>query len=64
MNNFYKFGYVDLENRVSRVFNCTAPNLDVAFYFFGKEMERRHGYNAPDKLALSEVRENGVEIAW
>ncbi len=63
-NNEYKFGYVVLEYGISRVFNCKAQNLEKAFNIFGKEMERQFGYNAPDKLILVEVRENGLEVDW
>ena len=63
-NNEYKFGYVVLEYGITRVFNCKANNLDKAFGIFGKEMERQYGLDAPDKLVLVEVRENGIEVDW
>lgn len=63
-NNEYKFGYVMLAQGISRVFYCDAPNLDVAFTYFGKEMEKLFGFDAPEKIMLIEVRENGIEVEW
>ena len=60
----YRFGYIDLENSWTRVFECSAPNLDFAFYLFDAEVKRRHGYDAPKKIGLIEILENGISIDW
>ena len=60
----YRFGYVDVVNGWTRVFECNAYDLNGAFYLFGTEMEIRHGRNAHERLILLEVLENGVSVNW
>ena len=62
--NHYRFGYIDYEHGWTRVYECDAPNVNTAFYYFGKEMERRHGVRPQDKIGLIEVLENGISINW